>query len=59
MSGAMVLRMLSASIGHQPLSSVSPACCAIWSANLLGMLWPEPDAAFVVPVGGRDPPVAG
>lgn len=28
-SGFMVLRMLSASIGHQPLSSVRPAACAI------------------------------
>jgi hypothetical protein len=32
------------------------AMVARWSANPLGMLWPERDAAFIASGGGGDPP---
>ena len=34
------------------------AMVARWSANPLGMLWPEGDAAFVTSWSGNPPPVA-
>jgi hypothetical protein len=34
------------------------AMVARWSANPLGMLWPEIDAPFVVPGGGGSPAMA-
>ena len=34
------------------------AMVARWSANPLGMLWPEMDAAFVSSGGGGGPPLA-
>jgi len=34
------------------------AMVARWSANPLGMLWPEMDAAFATSGGGEPPPIA-